>query len=170
MNRRDFFRRVSGQKRVMRPPGAGEELAFLRNCNGCAACVQACDQDIILMDSRKRPVISFQQAGCTFCGRCIEVCEPGALDAGADIEQSFAFRAQVASNCLDKHGIVCRACESSCEENAIRFRPAPGGKTDVTIRMEACNGCGECVSTCPSKAISMIWPKTEISSPKENAA
>lgn len=170
MNRRDFFRRVSGQKRVMRPPGAGEELAFFRNCNGCAACVSACDQNIIQLDARERPFLSFQQAGCTFCGRCIEVCEPGALVAEADIDQSLTFRAQVASNCLDKHGIVCRACESSCEENAIRFRPLVGGRTDVSIRTEACNGCGACVSTCPSKAISMIWPKTEITALKENAA
>jgi ferredoxin-type protein NapF len=154
----------------MRPPGAGEELSFSHKCDGCAACVQACETHIIQLDSKKRPFVSFLRAGCTFCGRCIEVCEPGALSMSDKLEQSFAWRAEVASNCLDKHGIVCRACESSCEENAIRFRPLVGGKTDVTIRAEACNGCGACVSKCPSKAISLAWPKSENSTLKENAA
>ncbi len=170
MNRRDFFRRVSGQKRVMRPPGAGEELSFFQKCNGCAECVSACPQYIIQMDGQNRPVVSVLKAGCTFCGRCAEVCTPGALAINDSDQPGWNWRAKVAANCLDKHGIVCRACESVCEENAIRFRPLLAGKCDVSISIEACNGCGACVSVCPSKAIGMVWAETDLIKMKETAA
>jgi len=157
MERREFFRRLSGQKQAMRPPGALPEETFYSRCDGCGACVKACPQKSIQL-AAGFPIVSFNQAGCTFCGRCAAACERGAFDGAVDLEKSWKWRAHVGSTCLDKRGIVCRACEASCQENAIRFRPALGGRSEVSVLLTACTGCGVCVASCPNNAIKMKIP------------
>ncbi len=157
MERREFFRRLSGQKQATRPPYALPEETFYSQCDGCNACTKACPQNIIQLASGF-PIINFNQAGCTFCGHCAAACDRGALDGAIDLEKSWQWRAQIKSTCLDKRGVVCRACEASCEEDAIKFRPALGGKTDVFILLKACTGCGVCVFSCPNNAIDMKIP------------
>jgi len=160
MERREFFRRLSGQRQAMCPPGAQPEEVFYSRCDGCNACVKSCPQNVIQL-AAGFPIISFNQAGCTFCGRCVDACDQGALDAAIALETPWQWRANIGSTCLDKRGIVCRACEASCEEDAIRFRPALGGKTDVSVLLKTCTGCGACVSSCPTSAISMKIPDGE---------
>ena len=160
MERREFFRRLSGQRQAMRPPGAQPEEVFYSRCDGCNACVKSCPQNVIQL-AAGFPIISFNQVGCTFCGRCVDACDQGALDAAIALETPWQWRANIGSTCLDKRGIVCRACEASCEEDAIRFRPALGGKTDVSVLLKTCTGCGACVSSCPTSAISMKIPDGE---------
>ncbi len=154
MDRRDFFRRMSGKKQAIRPPGTQPGEAFYSRCDGCKACVKACTQNIIRLVSGL-PVVDFAKAGCTFCGRCGEVCDRKAIVASAALEETWNWRAEISPDCLDKHGVVCRTCESSCEEDAIKFRPALGGRTDVNVLVEVCIGCGACVASCPKNAISM---------------
>ncbi len=153
----------------MRPPGAKPEKSFLEFCNNCGSCANACPQQLIRLDSGKLPVVSFASKGCTFCGLCAAACDRDAfVDAG--IEATWPWRAKVSSRCLDKNGIVCRACEAACETNAIKFRPAPGGRSDVFVQLATCNGCGECVASCPSGAINMFEPEVTINTIRENAA
>ena len=156
MNRRGFFRRISGMDQVRRPVGAMPEESFIELCNSCAACVDVCPQKIIRLSTNNLPIVSFDHAGCTFCGRCTEVCKQGALVGEAELQSPWFMRARVSSSCLDKNGIVCRACESACEKNAIRFYPAVGGRTNVSVRLEDCNGCGACIASCHSGAIAMV--------------
>jgi len=171
MNRRELFRRLGGRKPSMLPPGSVSEYLFAEKCNGCGACVEACPENIIKITPGQKPVISFARGGCTFCGDCGQSCERGAIVANIDLEQSWLWRAEISDQCLDKVGVVCRACEAFCDEDAIRFRPALGGKSDVFILSDACTGCGACVGSCPRKAIAMKIPETQsISLTKEAVA
>ncbi len=169
MDRREFFRRVGGRDKVVRPPGAASEEIFSEICNGCNKCVRSCPQNIIVAGFNGFPKIDFSQNSCTFCGLCIEACETGALTERENLQASWKLRARILENCLDKNGITCRACESSCEEEAIKFYPALGGKTNAFINLEKCNGCGACVSACHAQAITMFQPETNITN-KEKIA
>ena len=161
MDRRGFFRQLSGKKQAMYPPGARPEILFSEICNGCADCVSACPQDVIFLAKNNLPVLSFDLAGCTFCGKCVDACKLGALVAGNDLRENWQWRAEISSSCLDRRGIVCRACEAACEPEAIRFSPALGGVSNVLVNLEECDGCGACIRFCPAGAISMKIPTTE---------
>jgi len=107
------------------------------------------------------PEIVFSQAGCTFCGACAEACGEGCFHAERDDRVPWSYVASVGEDCLEHRGISCRACESWCEERAIRFRPALGGRTDIRIETTSCTGCGACVAPCPQNAISITEPQLE---------
>ena len=62
---------------------------------------------------------------------------------------------QIADHCLSLTGVACRACEDVCAVRAIRFRPNLGGVDRPSIDAEACTGCGDCLSLCPVKALSL---------------
>ncbi len=47
-----------------------------RECIGCAACLNVCNDDAIYLIDNKAYINS---ANCTLCGRCIEVCPVGAI-------------------------------------------------------------------------------------------
>jgi len=170
MDRREFFRRISGRKSAMRPPAVLPERGFSEHCDSCGDCARACPQEIIKISARSLPVIDLAHSGCTFCGDCRTACKRGAFDVAADIKQSWNWRPQIADSCLDKIGIVCRACEGSCDTHAIGFRPALGGRNDVSISMADCNGCGACISACLTGAISMVIPQPSYQTPKEAVA
>ena len=170
MDRREFFRRLSGRKRAMRPPASLPERDFFEHCNSCGDCVSACPQQIVKISAHSLPVIDLAHAGCTFCGDCRTACQHGAFDQTVNIEQSWNWRPQIADSCLDKIGIVCRACEGSCDTRAISFRPALGGRHDVSVSMADCNGCGVCVSACHTGAISMGLHQSSFQTPKEAVA
>ena len=61
--------------------------------------------------------------------------------------------ARIGTACLDRRGIVCQACRDTCQPRAIRFLPLPGGASTPVVDDARCNGCGECVATCPAQAI-----------------
>ncbi len=170
MDRRGFFRRLSGKKRAIRPPGAIAENFFLKRCNGCNACIEACPKTVIRLAENHRPIICFDQNGCTFCGRCAEACDQDAIIANSNLQDAWLPRARISSGCLDKLGTICRACESACENSAIGFSPVLGGRTDVFVRTENCNGCGDCIASCPASAIEMYLPHIDTPEIEENAA
>ncbi len=169
MDRRGFFRRISGKRAAIRPPGALSEIEFGDRCDGCKDCVKACPEKIISITEHNLPQLSFNNNGCTFCGECISACDRGALIANDNLESSWPWVAEISDDCLDKKGVVCRTCEFSCDEEAIRFRPALGGRTDVWIN-ENCTGCGICISSCHASAIALVAGTSIQFKSKENAA
>jgi heterodisulfide reductase subunit A len=47
----------------------------------------------------------------------------------------------------------CRMCENVCEYKAIEMVEDESGKLHSHVIPEVCKGCGVCVATCPSGAI-----------------
>lgn len=53
-----------------------------QKCDGCAACMNACDVGAIYLVDKKAYV---DQSLCTSCGNCIEVCPVQAIQLVADV-------------------------------------------------------------------------------------
>jgi ferredoxin-type protein NapF len=150
VTRRALFGRGKAVSAI-RPPWALPEEAFTAACDGCGKCIQKCPENILTPTEDGFVQLSFDDAGCSFCGECVAICPTGALSK--TIEPPLALEARIQGNCIALHGVVCRLCEDACETSAIRFRPGLNGKSYPIISEENCNGCGACVSRCPSTAI-----------------
>lgn len=146
---------------VIRPPGAA--AGFEERCTGCADCVRACPEAILVMEGDGRPVVDFMQGACIFCGDCAEACRSGALVPS--LLPDWPWRAKVGNGCLSMQGITCRACEDACEARAIRFRLATGGRSRPILDMDQCSGCGACASACPTQVIS--FERQEPATPRD---
>jgi ferredoxin-type protein NapF len=147
VSKRAFLRGRFKADVFIRPPGAVAD--FASGCTRCSKCAEACPQDIISYDNAGLPVVNFRGGACLFCNACAEACEPRAIQPASD----WSMRARVLPTCLSYNGIACRACEDHCEPQAIRFRLMPGNKSLPLVDLDACTGCGECVSSCPSTSI-----------------
>ena len=64
--------------------------------------------------------------------------------------------AWIGAGCVEPKGVSCRRCGEACEADAIRFRPMGRGVAAALLAAERCTGCGECLSVCPTSAISLI--------------
>lgn len=61
----------------------------------------------------------------------------------------------IGPSCLALNRVACRRCAVHCENHAIRFRLAPGGIAVPLVRTERCDGCGTCITVCPTSAIAV---------------
>ncbi len=124
---------------------------FSDQCSRCGECVSACETNIIVNGDGGFPTIDFSKDECTFCYKCAKACPEGLFE---DQQQSpWSKVAHIGDGCLAKQGVDCRVCEESCEPFAIRFKPQLGSVAQPHIECDECNGCGACVSSCPSNAI-----------------
>jgi ferredoxin-type protein NapF len=152
VTRRVLFRRQVSQS-AFRPPWAVDEASFQNTCDGCDKCVEKCPEKILKSTADGLVEVHFDDTGCTFCGECVSVCPTGALSK--TIAPALLLKANVQGSCIALHGVMCRLCEEACEVVAIRFRPGLNGKSYPLIQDDACNGCGACVSRCPTNSILM---------------
>lgn len=155
INRRQLLRGdIRGIHAPQRPPWAVPEPNFIQSCTRCDACIDACEEQILYRGSGGYPEISFKQAGCSFCGDCLQVCETGSLQASHPAPSlAWELRAQIKSSCLSSNGVVCRACGDACDTRAIQFQLQTGGRATPAIDLTLCNGCGECFAVCPIQAV-----------------
>ena len=143
-----------------RPPWAVKESLFPDLCTRCGACIAACPTGLLKQGTGGFPEADFRRSHCTFCGDCARACAanasrlPIALDFSSGLPP-WSHRAVVGAACLPHQGVLCRSCEERCGEGAIRFAPRPGGPAQPDIIVSTCTGCGECVASCPTHAISM---------------
>lgn len=145
-----------------RPPGACGELEFLTSCTRCGKCKEICPEKSIFLFSLSNgpkllntPYLDPNLSPCTFCQKCIEVCPTNSLNNEDYLGRPFLGYAEVqASFCLAHQNVMCDYCVRSCPvQGAIQLKD---GLPVVSI--EACNGCGICISSCISekKAIMII--------------
>jgi len=141
-------------KALLRPPWAKDESEFISKCDStCHACVDACPEKIIVIGRGKYPQIDFSKGECTFCEQCVDACQYGALVKQPDSDP-WNYKAVInMEQCITQQGVVCRSCSENCEVVAIKFYPVIGGVSPPELNTDLCNGCGACLSVCPSKAL-----------------
>ena len=155
INRSAFLRgRFANREEPMLPPWSLREERFVDACTRCDDCVAACLDSLIVKGRAGFPEMDFTRGGCTFCARCVDACQTGALtsEGGAS---PWVLTADVTGACLSLAGVTCRVCGDHCDENAIAFRLAVGGVATPIVDASACTGCGACVAPCPVNAIDM---------------
>lgn len=164
--RRAFLKGRFHDEAFLRPPGALELAAFVETCTRCGDCAANCPQAIITADDDGFPKVDITARGCTFCGACADACAPEAIQPALQ----WAYRADVSDTCLSVQGITCRTCEDHCDESAIRFRLMAGGRSAPSIDPETCTGCGACVAPCPSDAITVERPASQLTASATQAS
>lgn len=137
-------------RQIYHPPGVTE--LSIRNCTGCAECVEACPTRIISMHDGVA-VLDFDAGECTFCGECASHCPEQVFPAARATQ--FAHHALIGKSCLALNFVDCQACRDACPTTAIRFKPRLGGPFVPSLEADPCTGCGACVAVCPTQAITM---------------
>ena len=166
------------QSRLIRPPGALPEPAFLSHCVRCAECIQVCIGNALQpaflqagIEGIFSPVLVARTGYCEFnCTLCGQVCPTGAIK---ELTISEKQQAKIGHAWFDKNtclpyakGIPCIVCEEHCPtpRKAISFRLAEvtnnrGEVVEVKqpyIVDEFCIGCGICETKCPVPGRSAI--------------
>lgn len=130
-------------------PWISDAQRFINNCTQCGDCLAACPEKIISKGDGGYPSLNFDLGECTFCGLCAKSCNESIFTATA--LPAWNKKAQVSDSCLAVKNIYCRSCSESCEKQALTFKL---GLTALPqIDLDLCNGCGACVSPCPTQAI-----------------
>ena len=159
-SRRGVFTSLFGKKSAqknqtelcVRPPYHQKEYEFSEICVTCkeSPCVNACEENIILLDAAHTPCLDFTKRGCTFCEACASACPSEVLSLTCKDEKSLHVKADIdIMACMAWHQSLCNSCLDACESRAILFL----GLFRPHIEMDVCNGCGMCLGICPSNAI-----------------
>lgn len=148
-NRRALFRRFAKPVQSVRlpapkrPPQALLEAEFIKRCDGCMACANACPHDLIGM-SDHLAVLSNPEP-CDNCQSCVKACPTGAL------EQELLI-AKINTQCDPLMARYCGSCQAACPEQAISLESSQYPQ----INGELCNGCGACAEVCEDFAIAIV--------------
>jgi len=164
-------RPAAADPKLIRPPGALAEEAFLRRCVKCGECMKVCLTNGLqptlweagvegIWSPMLVPRIGYCEYRCTLCG---QVCPTGAIRRLSPAEKA-EVRIGVAmidpGRCLPyAHARSCLVCEEVCPTptKAIRFETAAvktqDGRTlrvkQPRVDLERCIGCGICEAKCP---------------------
>lgn len=138
------------------------ESIFTQACTRCNACIEKCPEQVIVQGEGGYPQIDFKLGECTFCYQCALACKnsPNASQTAIfleEVEKPWQLGAQINESCLTNKNIECRSCQESCEPFAISFQLSIGSVAKPVIDHELCNGCGGCVSICPTQSIQMKY-------------
>ncbi|MFC3149588.1 ferredoxin-type protein NapF [Litoribrevibacter euphylliae] len=170
ISRRSLFRgRISsGAKAPLEPIRMPWMIAmedFTDLCSRCAKCVDQCPEGVIKKGDGGFPTVDFQKGECTFCAECVDVC-PEPVFKATD-EPPWHLTAVIAETanqvsvtfdgvCMAYQGVVCQSCKDACDVRAIQMKYLSSATPVPKIDVDACTGCGACVSVCPTNAIGIV--------------
>lgn len=140
-------------------PWLNEPNSFFDACTQCGKCVEQCETHIIKRGSGGFPYVDFTSGECTFCYQCADVC-PEPLFKSRDASP-WDYKADIDEQCLANRNIECRSCSDACEPMAIQFQLTIGHAAIPSIVLNQCNGCGACVSLCPTSSIKVTLSNKE---------
>lgn len=151
-------------KKVLRPPGALDEIRFRSVCNRCGRCIKVCPNNALQrmslvegIDVYATPFIIPREANCSLCMSCQEVCPTGAI-AQIPVEQVKMGVATIdRTKCLAwSQGKLCYICGEQCLRVAIDIDES----NRPTIQPDLCVGCGTCEKNCPVEGSAIrVTPK-----------
>ena len=152
------------QEEILRPPGSGEEDAFLSLCKRCGKCVESCPTGILEKFTKLNPVVldtpymNFNNNYCQQCYNCIENCPTGALSF--ENLKRFTYKAKLLKDrCVSYQEFFCQTCYWSCPQMDKAITLLDMIKPE--FHQEHCKGCGRCIHSCPAnpKAIEIVKVK-----------
>ncbi|MFB9214195.1 ferredoxin-type protein NapF [Vibrio sinaloensis] len=153
LSKRSFFSRKQVDETNVRLPWIKSASEFTELCSRCGKCADNCETNIIIKGDGGFPTVDFSIDECTFCYQCAEICpEPIFL---AQSEQPWNAKAAINNQCLAQQNVECRSCGDMCETMAIKFKLEIGKVAQPNIELDECNGCGACVSVCPTSSINV---------------
>lgn len=173
-SRRRLFRGKVKTKQNMRLPWSISEAAFTSGCTQCQECINHCETNIIVKDEDGFPKIDFNLGECSFCDKCIDVCEQplfkGSFSEASNnnqqnqqnqknqkMDKPWPGAININDKCLAKNNIYCQSCRDECEINVIKFNYTSSSIPEPSIELSDCTQCGACIKVCPQDAITFIF-------------
>ncbi|NGZ15356.1 ferredoxin-type protein NapF [Vibrio aestuarianus] len=153
LSKRRFFARHLVDDNIVRLPWIAKPNAFTDDCTRCGRCLAACETQIITHGDGGFPTLDFRIDECTFCYQCADACPEPIFKPRT--ETPWLAKAAISRACLAEQNVECRTCSEACELMAISFKLHIGKVAQPVINIDDCNGCGACVSLCPTSAISV---------------
>ncbi len=138
-------------RRLVRPPGAVDEEAFLAGCIRCYRCQDACDVGAIRFFTEAdghlfhTPYIDPAVKGCTLCMRCTRACPTHVL---RPLEPRDRKRVRMASAELRPDLCLSHKAKRIRDEQALLMELGRQ-PTEATALAERRGPCGECYMFCP---------------------
>jgi len=152
---------IEEERSFFRPPGSGDELAFLASCTRCGICKDVCPEQSISLFTVSSgaklvntPYLDPNISPCTFCGKCIDACQEGALSQSSLAADRAIGKARIIeSNCLAHKGVICDYCVQGCPRKGVAIVVDKG---IPVIQSAGCDGCGQCVQNCIADSQSIL--------------
>jgi len=147
-------------ERLIRPPGALPEDAFVTACVRCGECMKVCPTNTLQpalgeggLEAIGTPLLVPRMGPCAdYCAACAQVCPTRAIQPFLAEEKSHLFLGTARVNrseCLAwAYGRQCMVCQEACPYVAISADLLNGVARPV-VDDRICVGCGECEFRCP---------------------